>query len=204
MRLRVVLLGAFARIARARSFNRATAIDLFARICCDRCPKCGGARDEAAGALPCRCEHPYSRHHTAQIINPSKAAFGIVLSEIHLLEPALAAEPEPDPMIGQCQVCDCRCFKLDPPYLTAAEYLKCIEQQATSASRLHQFAVARVDDPSVSFTSGRCSARLQIESEQAFCLARSGRGLNRKKFTTGISTVGECIIAIIAALKAKA
>ncbi len=36
MRLRVVLLGAFARIARARSFNRATAIDLFARICCDR------------------------------------------------------------------------------------------------------------------------------------------------------------------------
>ncbi len=168
------------------------------------CPECGGSRDGAADALPCKCEHPYSRHLTSQTVKPSKAAFGMALSEIHLLESVLDAEPEPDPMIGQCQVCDCRCFTLDPPYLTAAEFLKRVEQQAVRSSRLHQFAVAHVDDSTVSFTSGRRWARLQIESEQTLSLARSGRGMKRMKFTAGISTVGECVIAIIAALKTKA
>lgn len=163
------------------------------------CPRCGGARDTEAGSAPCLCGHPYSEHHTSQQVPPSRSAFSITINETDKLDEILAAEPAMQ-QIGECRLCACSCFKLDPSRLSAALFLQRVGRQANRSARSRDVVVTEPDSSTLSLTRGSRSICLRIESDERVVLDASGRARRKQVFAMGHATVGQCVMAIMKAL----
>jgi hypothetical protein len=165
------------------------------------CPKCGGARSAEAAAYFCRCGHPYGDHHTAQDVKASRGAFGLSLAELGQLDAILVTEPEPDPQIGKCRRCDCQLFRLEPPHFSAAEFLALVWRQANNGSGGRNIERSKNNDATLTFSEGSRWVRLRATSEEVVTLLTPGGRRVKGTFTMGHSTVGECVIAVISALR---
>ena len=170
------------------------------------CPECGGTRDVDASAKFCQCGHVYGKHRTAEGMNPSRAAFGISVDELDQLERILNTEPEPEPFLGGCALCDCSCFRLVPPHLSPKEFLRTVKLHLDRGMNQGKMVATVLDDSTLLFARGSRTIRLRIRSgtDGVVDFEALETGEPTRTFVMGRATVGECCIAIAQTLNGMA
>ena len=111
----------------------------------------------------CVCGHVYGEHHTFAKVPPSRAAFGVRISELDMLADLLAIEPAPPPKLGDCTACGCERFELKPPVLSAAEFLRAIYLASTRGAGGREVQARELPDGSLHISKGDRSVSLQAQ-----------------------------------------
>jgi hypothetical protein len=166
------------------------------------CPKCGGARDNDTFRNLCVCGHAYAQHHTMQEVKPSRAAFGMSIAELDKVDEILATEPEPPPEIGECNVCICRRFDLDPPKLPAKCFLNEVDRTARRGAAGRETKVTKVAEGTLDFSKGARSVRLSLQPDDSILMEEfDGERPTPRVLSMGRDTVGMTAIAIHESLR---
>lgn len=160
------------------------------------CPRCGGASDEKTVRNPCQCGHIYGEHDVRREVKPSRAAFGISAAELNKVEEILAIKPEPPPRLGHCKACNCRHYELEPPLISAAQFLDAVDAAARHGARGRGMNVTKMDDGALRFANGKRSVSLHIETGDSIVMDFGTDNPSAREFVMGRDTVGGTIIAI--------
>jgi hypothetical protein len=168
------------------------------------CPRCGGSRCTQADQNVCKCSHTYAQHNTTARLKPSRAAFGIHIGELDKLDELLATEPEPPPKLGDCTACSCECFELDPPLLSATQFLRALDCASPRGSGGRQVKAVQMADGTLCISNSERSVSLRAESEDRVVVeARPASDAVPRILTMGQDSVGHTVIAIRRALRTE-
>jgi len=167
------------------------------------CPRCGGPSKGHADHHVCTCSHRYAEHCVSVEVPPSREAFGLAFNEHGLLEQILATEPQATPEIGTCTLCACRLYTFVAPFVPAADCLGQVATYANRGSGGRDITARRVDDGLVQFERDGKQVDVRVKDDATLELLIDPEESPSATFTMGRHSVGDVVIAVIAALNAR-